>query len=59
MIKDQKTTDLLWIEKGWTGVNCSAYILQLCIGDGFKNNEYIDRALDVACKLVGHFHYIT
>ena len=31
----RQATDLLQIEKGWTGVNCS-HILQLCIGDGFK-----------------------
>ena len=52
-------TDLLQIEKGWTGVNCSAHILQLCIADGFKNNTSIDRALGAARKLVGHFHHST
>ena len=43
----------------WTGVNCSAHILQLCIGDGFKNNTSIDRALGAACRLMGHFHHST
>ena len=63
MIKDQardvRATDLLRIEKGWAGVNCSAHILQLCINDGFKNNTSIDRALGAARKLVGHFHHST
>ena len=52
-------TDLLRIEKEWTGVNCSAHILQLCIGDGFKSNGSINRALGAACKLVCHFHHST
>ena len=52
-------TNLLQIEKGWTGVNCSAHILQLCIGDGFKNNASIDRVLGAARKLVSHFHHST
>ena len=52
----RRATNLLQIEKGWTGVNCSAHILQLCIGDGFKNNASIDRA---ARKLVSHFHHST
>ena len=30
--------DLLRIEKGLAGVNCSAHILQLCTSNGFKNN---------------------
>ena len=49
------------IEKGWTGVNCSAHILPLCIesADGFKNNTSIDRTLGAAHKLVGHFHHYT
>ena len=55
----RRATNLLQIEKGWTGVNCSAHILQLCIGDGFKNNASIDRALGAARKLVSHFHHST
>ena len=55
----RRATDLLQIEKGWTRVNCSAHILQLCIGDGFKNNASIDRALGAARRLVGHFHHST
>ena len=27
----RRASDLLQIEKGWTGVNCSTHILQLCI----------------------------
>jgi len=52
-------TNLLQVEKGWAGVNCSAHILQLCINDGFKNNASIDRALGAARKLVGHLHNST
>ncbi|XP_065892775.1 E3 SUMO-protein ligase ZBED1-like [Dysidea avara] len=64
IVRDQgsnmrRATDLLQIEKGWAGVNCSAHILQLCISDGFKNNTSIDRALGAARKLVGHFHHST
>ena len=55
----RRTTDLLQIEKGWAGMNYSAHILQICISDGFKNNASIDRALDAARKLVGHFHHST
>ena len=55
----RRATDLLQIEKGWTEVNCSAHILQLCIADGFKNNTSIERAIGAACKLVGHFHHST
>ena len=55
----RRATNLLQIERGWTGVNCSAHILQLCIGDGFKNSAFIDRALGAACNLVSHFHHST
>ena len=55
----RRATALLQSEKGWTGVNCSAHILQLCISDGFKNNASIDRAIGAAQKLVGHFHHST
>ena len=55
----RRATDLLQIEKGWTRVNCSTHILQLCIGNGFKSNVSIDRAFGAACKLVGHFHHST
>ena len=49
-------TDLLQIEKGWTGVNCSAHILHLCIADGFKNMS-VDRALGAARKVVTIEHW--
>ena len=55
----RRATDLLRIEKGWAGVNCSAHILQLCISDDLRNNASINRALGAACKLVGHFHHST
>ena len=55
----RQANDLLRIEKGWAGVNCSAHILKLCISDGSRNNASIDRALGAAHKLVGHFHHNT
>ena len=55
----RRATNLLQVEQGWAGVNCSAHILQLCINDGFKNNASIDRALGAARKLVSNFYQST
>ena len=55
----RQASDILFNEKGWISVCCSAHMLQLCISDGFKSTTCIDRALGAAKKLVGHFHHST
>ena len=55
----RRASDLLYNEKGWNSICCSAHMLQLCISDGFKSTTSIDRALGAARKLVGHFHHST
>ena len=55
----RRASDILFNDKGWNSIGCSAHILQLCIGDGFKVTATIDRTLGAARKLVGHFHRST
>ena len=55
----RRASDLLYNEKGWNSICCSAHMLQLCISDGFKSTTSIDRALGAARKLVSHFHHST
>ena len=55
----RRASDILFNEKGWISVCCSAHMLQLCISDGFKSTTSIDKALGAARKLVGHFDRST
>ena len=55
----RRASDILFSDKGWNSICCSAHMLQLCISGGFKATTTIDRALGAARKLVGHFHRST
>ena len=43
-------------EEGWESIFCSAHCLQLCLKEGLSITA-IDRLLEAARKLVGHFHH--
>ena len=47
--------DILWEEKEWRSLKCSAHCLQLCVNAGLTSVSAVERTIASAKKLVGHF----
>lgn len=47
--------DILWEEKEWRSLECSAHCLQLCVNAGLTSVSAVECTIAPAKKLVSHF----